>query len=452
MKIAVVGGGISGLTCAFWLQKLGHHVTIFEKKATLGGWVQSIKTPLGSIVDVAANGWLDNEPAVHELIEALEAQEEHIAVQDPKSTRWIVHRDRMVPAPLSPPMILKTPLLSFFSKIRLLWEPFVRSKSHKNESLADFIKRRLGHGVVDGLLTPMVAGIYAAHPSELDVRACFPKLVEWEKTYGSLFQALRSPNRPKEKPPVLHSFKNGAGSICERIAQTFDPSHIRFAEVTNIKREHDRWKVHNTESILEVDHVVLACPAFVQSRLLQNIDSHIAAYLDQILYSDVAVVVSEYPQHAWKNRHRGFGALCSQDQDLFGVLGILFTSDIFPSRSPNSHLLTRSILGGTRYPDVLQWSEKEIQQRVFEAHQKLFGKTEHQALEVHVWKHKNAIPRYALGHDERQREIQRHIDQKHPHLSLLGNHLFGVGVKDCIRNGRDCAYKIHKGQILSNPS
>ena len=327
MKIAIVGGGISGLTCAFWLKKFGHKITLFEKKTHLGGWIQSTKTPLGSIVDVAANGWLDNEPAVHELIDALEAQKEHISVQDPKSTRWIVHQDRMVPAPLSPPMLLKTPLLSLLSKLRLLWEPFVQSKSPQNESLADFVQRRLGSGVVDGLLTPMVAGIYAAHPSELDVRACFPKLVEWENTYGSLLRALFSPSRPKGKAPILHSFRNGAGSICDRIATTLDSSEIYFSEATKVNFLGDHWMVHSDEITKEVDHVVLACPAFVQSHLLKNIAPQVASCLDKILYSDVAVVVSEYPQNAWEHRREGFGALCSQNQELFGVLFIQSIKD-----------------------------------------------------------------------------------------------------------------------------
>ena len=161
-------------------------------------------------------------------------------------------------------------------------------------------------------------------------------------------------------------------------------------------------------------------------------------------------VVSEYPQNAWEHRREGFGALCSQNQELFGVLGILFSSDIFPSRTPNDHVLTRSILGGTRYPSVLEWSEEDLKHRVFEAHQKLFGQTTHKPLGVHVWKHKNAIPRYTVGHHELQNEIQRQITKKHPGISLLGNHLFGVGVKDCIRNGQNCAQRIHDGQILSN--
>ena len=125
----------------------------------------------------------------------------------------------------------------------------------------------------------------------------------------------------------------------------------------------------------------MACPAYIQSQLLQDIDKEIAQLLNQISYSDVAVAISEYPQESFPNRNKGFGALCSQEQDLHGVLGILFTSDIFPSRIPDQQniLLTRAILGGTRYPDILDWSEQEIKERVLRAHQILFGKEQHQS-------------------------------------------------------------------------
>ena len=109
-------------------------------------------------------------------------------------------------------------------------------------------------------------------------------------------------------------------------------------------------------------------------------------------------------------------------------------------------------MGGTRYPDVLDWSEQDIKERVSQAHQIIFGQPKHQASEVYVFKHKNAIPLYARGHDELQRKIHSHIRKRHDSLSLLGNHLFGVGVKDCIRNGEQCAKDIHSGQIMSKPT
>ena len=133
---------------------------------------------------------------------------------------------------------------------------------------------------------------------------------------------------------------------------------------------------------------------------------------------------------------------------------VKFSSDIFPSRTSgqSQRLLTRTILGGTRYPDVLDWSEQDIKKRVSQAHQIIFGQAKHQSSEVHIFKHKRAIPLYARGHDELQQKIRSQIRTKNDSISLLGNHLFGVGVKDCIRNGEECAKDIHSGQILSKPT
>ena len=131
-------------------------------------------------------------------------------------------------------MLLKTPLLSLISKLRLLWEPFVQSKSPQNESLADFVQRRLGSGVVDGLLTPMVAGIYAAHPSELDVRACFPKLVEWENTYGSLFVRCSPLLDQREKHLYYILFEMAQGRFAIVLQQRWTLQKSIFSEATKV--------------------------------------------------------------------------------------------------------------------------------------------------------------------------------------------------------------------------
>ena len=168
---------------------------------------------------------------------------------------------------------------------------------------------------------------------------------------------------------------------------------------------------------------MLACPAYSQSQLLQNIDDETAHLLDKISYSDVAVAISEYTEDSFPHRNRGFGALCAQDQELYGVLGILFSSDIFPSRTSgqSQRLLTRTILGGTRYPDVLDWSEQDIK-TVSQAHQIIFGQAKHQSSEVHIFKHKK-LSSLCRGHDELQQKIRSQIRTKNDSLSLLGNHL-----------------------------
>ena len=239
------------------------------------------------------------------------------------------------------------------------------------------------------------------------------------------------------------------------LAQRISEENIVFEKIESLEKKKSTWVLHSDlQNDFECDHVVLACPAYVQSKLLQNIDKETALLLDNILYSDVAVAISEYTQESFPNRNKGFGALCAQDQELYGVLGILFSSDIFPSRTlgQQNRLLTRAILGGTQYPDVLDWSEQDIKERVSQAHQIIFGQQKHQVSEVYVFKHKNAIPLYAPGHNELQEKIRSQIYKKHDALSLLGNHLFGVGVKDCIRNGEQCAELINNGQILSKPA
>ena len=219
----VVGAGISGLSVAAWLDDS----IVFEAQAKEGGWVKSISHPLGFSLDLAANGWLDNEPAVMELIQHLGIEDQVCPASPARKKRFVYHRDSMVALPDKPPKIIFSPLLSFWSKLRLLWEPFVRSKHHReDESLAQFASRRLGAGVIPSLLSPMTAGIYAANPEDISVAAAFPQLIKMEKEYGSILKALRL--RPKKAAPVLTSLKKSTGTLCEEIATRLGPRLRRF--------------------------------------------------------------------------------------------------------------------------------------------------------------------------------------------------------------------------------
>ena len=429
----IIGGGISGLSTAAWLDD----AIVLESKESIGGWVKSKEHPLGFSVDLAANGWLDNEPAVAELIKHIHKTEEILPASAERKIRWVYHKNNLVALPAKPPMILSSPLLSIWSKIRLFWELFVsRSKNTKEESVAEFVTRRLGKGVIPTLLAPMTAGVFAAQPEELSLRAAFPMLEKMEQEHGSLLKALR--NRPKLPPPTLTSLKSSAGSLCTHIGDILGERLHTSTPATQIYKDGSLWNIVTPTETLQTENLVLACPAFVQSKLLSNVDSELSSLLQSIQYTSVALVISIYKKEELSPT--GFGALVARGTELFGALGILFSSCIFPSRYPSEYTVTRTILGGTRYPQIVSMSEEEIGSRVQKAHQHVFQR-EVKPIEQMVYIHNNAIPLYSVGHAQKQEKI-RSMSNKHRGLYLIGNHLFGVGVKDCIRNGTSVARAI----------
>ena len=430
----IVGAGISGLSTAAWLGD----ALVLESKSVVGGWVQSKEHHLGFSVDLAANGWLDNEPSVAELIEHLNLTEELLPASAQRKIRWVYHNEKLIALPAKPPRIIFSPLLSVWSKLRLFLEMFIsrRKEEEQEESVAEFVTRRLGKGLIPTLLAPMTAGVFGAQPEELSVRAAFPLLHNMEQNYGSLFKAIR--NRPKSPPPTLTSLKNSAGSLCTHIANKLGKRVITNSPVTRLEKNGNSWVVHTPQQTYSTKQLVLACPAFVQAQLLQPIDKELSSLLSSISYTSVALVISIYNKEELDPT--GFGALVARGTELYGALGILFSSCIFPSRYRSKYTVTRTILGGTRYPDIVSLPKEDIAKRVQKAHCGIFN-TNAEPIEQLVYIHNHAIPLYSVGHAQKQQEIQERAHQ-HRGLQLIGNHLFGVGVKDCIRNGTKAAHHI----------
>jgi protoporphyrinogen/coproporphyrinogen III oxidase len=438
-QICIIGGGISGLATATWLAG-EHDVCIAERSKVPGGWVRSIRGDHGQIIDLAANGWLDNEPAVDRLLSSLSLLEERLQASDQQKMRWIYHRDRLHRAPLSPPSLLATRLLSLFAKLRLCGEPFVgEGAGAAEESLADFMARRLGRGVLETLIAPMVAGVFAAQPEEISVRAAFPRLLELEKTHGSLFTALLK-GRGGEAPR-LTTLKGGTGRLAAAMAERLGDRIEYGREAVAIEQEGDGWRIHFSEGELSADVVVLACPAYAQAAMLRSCLPETSHHLEAIRYTSVAVASSLFPAGMWDRSPAGFGALSSRGSDLDGALGVLFSSRIFPDHSPDGVELTRTIFGGTRHPEVMGMDREQLLSATRSVHRKLFGTERAAPLQIEVFKHYQAIPIYEPGHHRRQLAVQA-AQNRHPGLYFVGNHLFGVAVKDCIRNAEAAALRI----------
>lgn len=438
VDLCVIGAGISGLSlAAFASQQLS--VCVVEQKDRVGGILQT-KELGGALFDEAANGWLDSEPSVEELINLMGASSSITPANTEGATRFLVKDQQL--HPLSPKLLLRsTPLLSWWQKIRALREYFWSPALKGEPSMAHFMKSRFGAGIIDNFLAPMCAGIYADTPESISVRAAFPNL--WEMAHsGSIIRQLLARLKDKtRKTPHLTSMKHGTSQLCSDIAKHLTDHGHSIQTSTSAERivyEQDKWTIYTSNGVIKAKGLAITTPAQPMANLLSEHFPTIGKSLQEIEYAPVAVVMQTFPIEAFSTPPRGFGALLSRSDQASGLLGILFSSHLYPNRCPQNVVMTRSILGGAIAPSLLEQSDVDLEKVALQAHRDIFQCPNLSPFQVHTVRWDKAIPRYQVGHWQRQQQCHQ-FHQSTPHLRLSGNHLFGVAVKDCIRIGKEHA-------------
>jgi protoporphyrinogen/coproporphyrinogen III oxidase len=438
-RIVIVGAGIAGLSVAAFLRDR-HDITILEASDHAGGNVRT-DTIDGRTLDRAANGWLDSEPAIGRLVEQVGLTDQLIQA-DSSATRWIFSGGQLHPAPLSPPALLRSSLLSLTAKLRILLEPFIgRAPEGTEETIEQFVSRRLGMGVVNAMVGPMVSGIYAAGPEQLSLSAAFPRMHALEREHRSLILAALKLRRGGTPPGRLTSLAGGAGQLTAAIAQRLGDRLHCDTPVCAVERRREGWAVHTDGGSLTADAVVLAAPAPAQASLLRGVDGEVAETLNGIAYSPVAVVITAWPADAFPRKPDGFGVLMARGEPSEGVLGTLFTSSIFPQHGREGEVLMRSILGGAIYPTVPALDDQALLSATQTMLNRYLGSTRAMPTMVKIYRNPRGIPLYAPGHSARLATL-RAASARHSGLFFAGNHMGGIGVKDCARAGELLAEQI----------
>lgn len=435
--VVIVGAGVSGLATATFLRAEGIECIVLESGQSAGGNVRSDRFE-GRVLDRAATGWLDSEPAMGRLIEQLGLTDQIVPASHRSATRWVYAAGKMHAVPSGPMALVRSGLIPWWAKLRLLLEPFI-GRSRTEETVHAFATRRLGRFFADRLVGPMVAGIFAARPEQLSLRAAFPKMAAMEKEHRSLFLALRARSKagdtagPAGPAGHLQTLKGGVGALTEAMAARLGDALQLQAEVTSVRPKMGAWEVHTTTGMLEADAVVLACPAFAQAAIVRGLDADLASTLDAIPYAPVSVVISAWPAGAFDRAPEGFGVLVASGEQV-GVLGTLFTSGVFPGQALQGEHLLRTMVGGAVDPEAAFLPHEQLMERVMASHRTFFGNIRAEPTMVQVYRYSRAIPQYTLGHTARVASI-RAAQARQPGLFFTGNHMDGIGVKDCAAAG-----------------
>jgi oxygen-dependent protoporphyrinogen oxidase len=443
-QVVVIGGGISGLTCAYRLQQAGVPVRLLEASSRAGGLVGTIHRD-GFLFESGPQSFQGTEPIL-ELIRDVGIESE-LQQADPKAPRYIYLHGRLQKIPMSPQALMTSSLLGIKSRAKIASEPFKRTKPpSEEESVADFVRRKFGHEILEYLVAPFVSGVYAGDPEKLSLKAAFPTLEEWEREYGSVLRGAaksRTPAQKKTGPPRLCSFSRGMGTLMDAVASKLGDKMRRGAQGTAVGRAsdiHGRYQICFVEDgrneTLDAAAVVVASPAYMASHLVAAISQPLAHMLSGVDYAPVAVVASGYYDRQIGEELSGFGFLIPRSEKV-RTLGTVWNSSLFSGRAPAGSVVMTSFIGGATDPAIVNLTDKEISAIVESENARILRITGSPAASA-IWKYAKALPQYNLGHGHAVEAI-RDGERANPGLFFCGNYLEGPALGKCVENATQTA-------------
>jgi protoporphyrinogen/coproporphyrinogen III oxidase len=459
-NVIVIGEGISGLCIAYWLKQRGIAVTVLAKDAEVGGTMKSVHEQ-GFLYETGANTALETTPLIKELISDLKLEHEFQYANPEGKNRFILKNGRLTALPLGAGSFLTSSLFSIRGKLRLLKEPFI-GRAEKEESVAEFVTRRLGKEFSDYAIDPFVAGVFAGKPEQLSVRSAFPKLYALEEKYGGLIKGMikgvqeRKERAEKAKDRAeTFSFRGGMQTLPHAIAETMKKEIRRNAKVIAIRDlaiEHAtppdepdarrylvEYRHNEVPTELEANHVVFATAAYDAAPIIKSLSMPTAHTLASIYYSPVVSVFLGFNRADIAHPLNGFGYLIPSAEKR-KILGCLWNSSLFSDRTPNGMVAVNAFVGGARQPELFELSDEqiiEITVNELQSAMQISGKPVY----LHLTRWPKSIPQYELGYQDKMNALNE-FEEQHSGIYLTGNYRGGISVGDCIKNAHDIAKQL----------
>lgn len=455
-RIAIIGGGVSGLSAAFALEQRRRQgasleYALFESGPRFGGVIQT-KRVEDCVIEAGPDSFLTEKPWAADLCRELGLGDQLIGSNDAERKTYILVNSRLVPLPdglmfMVPTKLLpafSSPLFSWRTKLRMLREWFYRYTPSSSEStVAEFVSRHYGREMVDRVADPLLAGVYGGSADELSVAAVLPRFVEMEAQHGSLTRGMlasRTKRHGTVSQPLFTSPKNGMQQMVDALLTQIPESARRInTPIAAVKPEFRKWLAMNSGRTEEFDAVVMAVPAYEVARLIGGAAPQLASDLGAIRYSSSVIAVFGYDNKGRAALPPGFGFLVPRKENR-RILAATFVHNKFSHRAPEDRAVVRCFLGGTRDEGALQLSDDEIQLTVRQELRELLGIAAEPVFS-RTYKWKNAMAQYGVGHGARVARL-RALVAAMPGLALAGNAYSGIGIPDCVRSGREAASKV----------
>jgi protoporphyrinogen/coproporphyrinogen III oxidase len=427
----IIGGGISGLSAAWYLRQKGIAATVVERQPRLGGVIGTEQVE-GCVIEAGPDSFLAAKPAALELIRALGLEADVIGSNDDRRVTYILRNGRLTPMPAGLTMmvptkawpLIKSPLLGWGSKIRMGLELFRRPVEHPDRSVAEFIEDHFGREAVDYLAEPLLAGVYGGDPSTLSVNSTLARFVDMERATGSLSRALLKAPKPEGGGSLFKTLKHGMGSLVDALRPHV--AEVLHGEAEALDVGAGRVRVNG--QWISARNVILAGPAYEAARLMEPNDPGVAALLNQVGYTTSITMAFGFRRSELGHPLNGFGFLVPR-KERGALVACTWVGAKFNHRVPDTHALLRCFLTADASSDQVLAELKRIMK--FEA-DPIFVRTSR-------WP--RSMAQYTVGHAGRQRELADKM-KPYSHLSLVGNAYEGIGIPDCIRLAKDSVNRI----------
>lgn len=468
-NIVIIGGGITGLATAYYLQQYAHaalNTTLIETSPRVGGKIVSVHQD-GFVVECGPDSFITQKTAAITLCRDLGLADQLIGSSSSKPT-YVWNREHLHPIPegmmlMAPTMMLpflRSRLISWTGKLRMGMEMFIpRREETGDESLASFTRRRLGAEALEKIAAPLMAGIFAADPEKLGLQSTFPMFLEMEKQHGSLLRGILKKNRekkrastpsaPKSMPsPMFMTLRGGLQQLVDALVARLNLETVMLhCEALSVTRIKDRYQVElNDGSRIVADEIIFATPADVTANLVRGMDPVLAFKLRAIRYVSTATVSLAFKRSDLKIPLNGTGFLVPHSANR-RITACSWSSQKFSNRAPSEFELIRVFIGGARAESLAEQDDAALIQLAREELRIIMGITAEPML-AKAYRWSKANPQYDVGHGDRVAEIER-IAAWHPGLHLAGAAYHGAGIPDCISSGMKTASNIVNR--LTNP-
>ncbi len=443
-KVAILGAGISGLSLAWYLSKEidPSEIVLIEKGDQLGGWMQTTIED-GFLFERGPRTFRPSKSTdLLDLIEEVGILDQVIAASNVAQMRYILNASKLQPVPRNPIDFFTSPLTRGIVPA-LFKEWLVPTQNLEDESIYDFVSRRLNRKTALKLFDPLTVGIYAGDIKNLSMKSCFPALFELEQNSGTITRGLiKSLRRRKKKDRFvkegfhrssLFTLRYGMGSLVEMIERKLEIEIRKSTEVESLSVNSEGVQIQTSSGEIEVEQVFCALPLPGAGKLLQNLDSSFTS-LSQVKNASLMIANLGYDQKVLEKK--GFGYLVpSEEKDE--ILGMIWDSDVFPEQNLGQTQTRLSVMmGGMFRPDILDLSSEECFDRAKSAasrHLKIDIEPKVQILTKAL----NCIPQLEVGHHQKMTYLQKRLAELYPQLHLVGNYIDGVSVNDCIARSKE---------------
>lgn len=453
-SVVVIGAGISGLTIAWRLHRAGVNVTVLEKEAHPGG---TMRTEIDGewMIEAGPNSALETTPLFQQLFSELGIVDQVRYANKAADKRYIMRDGRLHALPMSPGAFLSSSLWTVGGKLRLLKEPFI-GKARKEETIAEFVERRLGRESLDYAINPFVAGVYAGNPEQLSVRSAFPKLYALEEKYGGLIKGMikgrkeRKARAEQAKDRAkMFSFVKGMGTFPSAIAARLGNavhcnSIIESVERTDASNGRGAgfmvtYVSEGRTHSMVADVVILSTPAHNASDIVKALSPGLSSILDHIYYPPVVEVFLGYLTKDVGIPLDGFGYLIPAVERR-KILGTIWSSVLFEGRAPANCAAFTTFLGGTRQPELTQLDDADVLSLVKSELGSIMNITGSPVYtRINRWN--KAIPQYNLGYHKVVEAIEA-CEKENPGLFFCSNYRGGIAVGDCVMSSDRMANQI----------